>query len=190
MVATFAMLDQFSARFAVSKEWLASGRGEPFLPPVEHQRFPEEYLGMIDEEKPETVYAVRSKSSVGEAFIVVKSDPMKVWCLPDVWHVSNHVGGTGARDLASLYTLFKHWSKAVKPYTVIGRYVEPALAKSIIDGVAYPGIVSGLPLNHWWDDLTDIEHKWTTRKGSSKAYGKEFVAAQDIIREMFARLDP
>jgi hypothetical protein len=38
--------------------------------------------------------------------------------------------------------------------------------------------------DNWWDDLTDLEHRWTTRQGSQKAYGKGFVAAQDIIRRL------
>lgn len=53
---TFAMLDQSCARFAIDKEWLATGRGQPFKSSVEHQPFPE------------------------------------AWRLPDVWHVSDHVG--------------------------------------------------------------------------------------------------
>jgi hypothetical protein len=45
-----------------------------------------------------------------------------------------------------------------------------------------------LPLNHWWDDLTDLEHKWTTREESAKRYGRSFVDAQDIIRSKLAEL--
>jgi hypothetical protein len=40
---TFAMLDQFSAKFAIDKEWLASGCGEPFRSPLEHLPLPESY---------------------------------------------------------------------------------------------------------------------------------------------------
>ena len=44
---TFAILDQFCARFAIDKEWLATGRGQPFKLPVEHQALPESYLTSI-----------------------------------------------------------------------------------------------------------------------------------------------
>lgn len=74
---TFAILDQFSARFAIDKEWLATGRGEPFKSPLEHQALPESYLSSIDAESPTCVYAVRSNSDVGESFIVVQTDDMK-----------------------------------------------------------------------------------------------------------------
>lgn len=40
--------------------------------------------------------------------------------------------------------------------------------------------------SHWWDDLTDLEHKWTSRESGGKAYGKQFVAAQGIIRKGLA----
>ena len=187
VAATFEMLDRFCSRFAVNKEWLSTGRGSPFLSTIEHRIFPEEYLSLINEEKPEAVYAVRSKSNIGESFVVIASDPLKCWCLPDAWHVSSHVGATGARNLVSLYVIFKQWLTASKPYMVLGRYIEPMLAESIINGEIFPGIIADLPLSHWWDDLTDLEHKWTTRERSSNDYGKEFVAAQDIIREALAR---
>lgn len=187
---TFAILDQICARFAIDKEWLATGRGEPFKSPVEHQLLPASYLTSIEEESPTCVYLVRSSSDVGESFIVVQADEFKSWLLPDVWHVSDHVGGGGSRDLLSLYDLFRRWSSGSKSYSVLGRLIDPRLAKSIYDGEAYPGVVECLPLSHWWDDLTDIEHKWTSREGSKKAYGKSFVAAQDIIREMLSKARP
>lgn len=185
--ATFELLDQFCSRFAVNKEWLTTERSSPFYPEVEHRSFPEEYLSLIDGADCDTVYAVRSKSNVGESFLVIESDPLKFWRLPDVWHVSNHVGGSGARDLVSLCALFKNWAHSSKPYMVLGRYIEPALAESIWNGETYPGAIADMPLSHWWDDLTDLDHQWTSRKGSLKAYGEEFVAAQDIIRQMLVR---
>lgn len=181
---SFALLDHFCARFAVDKEWLAAGRGEPFRSPIEHRSLPENYLTEIEEAAPTCVYLVRSKSDVGESFIVVQADELRAWCLPDVWHVSDHVGGSGSRDLLSLYDLFRRWSKGSRNYSVLGRYVEQHLAESIYNGHAYPGIVENLPLSHWWDDLTDIEYRWTSRDGSKKAYGRGFTAAQDIIRAM------
>jgi Putative DNA-binding domain len=184
---TFAILDQFSARFAVDKEWLTTGRGQPFRSPLEHQPLPESYLGSINAESPSSVYVVRSNSDVGECFIVVQTDEIKAWRLPNVWHVSNRVGGGGSRDLLSLYNLFRHWCSGAKQYSVLGRLVDPRLAKSVYNGEAYPGVVAYQPLSHWWDDLTDIEHKWTSRAESMKAYGKSFVAAQDNIREMLSR---
>lgn len=185
--ATFELLDRFCSRFAVNKEWLTTGRSAPFHSEVEHRSFPEKYLSLIDEADCETVYAVRSKSNVGEAFLIIENDPLKFWRLPDVWHVSSQVGGSGARDLVSLCSLFKNWLTGSGSYMVLGRYIEPALAESIWNGQTYPGVIADMPLSHWWDDLTDLNHKWTSRKASLKAYGKEFVAAQDIIRQMLAR---
>lgn len=181
---TFAILDQFCARLAIDKEWLATGRGQPFKSPLEHHSLPENYLPQVEEDSPICIYVVRSKSDVGESFIVVQADELKAWLLPAVWHVSDHVGGSGSRDLFSLYNLFRHWSSGLKNYSVLGRLVDPRLAKSICDGEAYPGIVEHLPLSHWWDDLTDVQHKWTSQEGSRKSYGNSFVAAQDIIRRM------
>lgn len=185
--ASFALLDEFCSRFAVNKEWLRTGRSSPFYPETEHRSCPEHYRSLIDEACCETVYAVRSKSEVGEAFLVIESDPLKCWLIPDVWHISDYVGGAGAKDLVSLYRLFENWSNSNKPYMVLGRYIESSLAESIWNGNTYPGVVCNMPLSHWWDDLTDLDHKWTSRKGSAKVYGKQFVAAQDIIRHMLAK---
>jgi hypothetical protein len=184
---TFEMLENFCSRFAVDREWLTAGRGNPFSRPFERHTMPEHYGDLIDEEKPELVFVVRSRSAAGESFIVVQSDALKIWCVPGVWHVSRQVGATGAAQLASLRVLFTKWSKSEKPYLVLGRSIDAKLAKSIIDGETFPGVVAALPQSHWWDDLTDVEYEWTSRKGSSKAYGPGFVAAQDIIRGLLDR---
>jgi len=185
--ATFELLDRFCSRFAVNKEWLTTGRRSPFRSEVEFRSLPEKYLSLIEEADCDTVYAVRSKSDIGEAFLVIESDPLKFWQLPDIWHVSSHVGGGGSRDLLSLWSLFKNWSNGSASYMVLGRYIEPDLAESIWNGETHPGAVADLPLSHWWDDLTDLDYTWTSRKGLRDAYGKEFLAAQEIIRQMLAR---
>lgn len=185
--ATFDLIDGFCSRFAVNKEWLKTGRRSPFYSEIEHRSCPEQYLELINAAECETVYAVRSKSDVGETFLVIESNPLKFWQIPDVWHVSDHVGGGGASDLASLYKLFNNWAHGNSPYLVLGRYIEATLAESIWNGLTYPGVIADMPLSHWWDDLTDLDHKWTSRKGAIKAYGKQFVAAQDIVRQMIAR---
>jgi hypothetical protein len=184
---TFAMLDHFCERFAIDKEWLATGRGAAFRSSVERRVFPEDYLALIEQARPDCVYLVRSQSKMGEAIVVVESDVLKCWCLPDVWHVSSHVGGGGSRDLLHLFKLFRHWAHVNKPYMVLGRMAEAEVVKALYNGDNWPGTVAALPLSHWWDDLTDLEHLWTTRTGSVSNYGKGFVAAQDIIRRMLAR---
>ena len=112
---SFALLDQFCARFAVDKEWLETGRGEPFRSPKEYRNLPEDYLAEIDEARPQSVYLVRSKSPAGESFVVVQIDELRSWCLPSVWHVSDHVGGGGSRDLLRLFDLFRSLYKRPKP---------------------------------------------------------------------------
>lgn len=185
---SFAMLDRFCARFAVDSEWIATGRGSPFYSQVEHRSEPLDYLELIDGSPCEFVYAVRSRSPVGEAFLVVESDELKKWILPDVWHVSSQVGGAGSYDLLSLYKLFKHWTSGPNcAYTVIGREVDERLAQSIWNGDTYPGVVCSMPLSHWWDDLTDLEGRWASRKTLIKHYGRSFVDAQDIIRQIQKR---
>lgn len=183
---SFELIDRFCDRFAVCKEWVIAGRGAPFKPPIEHYSFPEFYASPIQEACPEVVYAVRSSSDIGEAVLVVFCDDFKAWRVPDVWHVSDHVGGGGSRDLVSLYKLFKGWSDALPPFMILGRVVEPELFNGLMNDQLHPSIVATERLSHWWDDLTDIEHQWTTRKGSSQKYGKGFVAAQDIIRKLLS----
>jgi len=179
---SFELIDRFCDRFAVDKDWVVSGRGSPFKPPIEHEVLPELYAPRIEEAAPEIVYAVRSRSDIGEAFFVIYCDEFKAWRVPDVWHVSDHVGGGGSRDLLSLYRLFKSWIGGSKQFMVLGRLVEPKLAEAVINNEVHPCAVASGPVSHWWDDLTDLDHRWTTRQGLQKAYGKGFVLAQDIIK--------
>lgn len=187
MPATFAMLDQFCDQFGVNKEWVSTGRDAPFQSTLEHQSLPDEYFDFIEQAKPEAVYLVRSKSEFGEAFIALEIAALKFLLLPGTWHVSSHVGGGGSRQLLSLYRLFRRWATSVRPYRVVGRYIEHSHAESIWSGQVWPGALANLPSSHWWDDLTDLEHKWTTREGVAKAYGQEFAAAQDIVRTQISR---
>lgn len=181
----FALIDSFAARFAVNKAWLLTGRSAPFQSTVPYEGRPEQYYDQIEKAKPEVVYLVRSTSKVGECCIVIQRDEMTAWLLPDVWHVSNHVGGGGSRDLLGLYYLFKRWmNREDRPFNVLGRQIEPTQMTKLYNGELFPGIVNRGGLSHWWDDLTDIEHAWTNRTSLLKTYGASFVAAQDIIREM------
>lgn len=179
---SFSLIDAFCSRFSVNAEWLSTGRGEPFGRDVEYRPDPFDYYEVIERIKPEIVYLVRSTSPVGEASILVYEDHLNVYRIPRVWHVSDHVGGGGARDLLSLYRLFKRWSDTPKSYMVLGREVGPKLAKALFNDRVHPGIVEHMPLSHWWDDLTDLEGRWTTPRNSAKTYGETFVAAQEIIR--------
>ncbi|WP_371435192.1 helix-turn-helix domain-containing protein [Polaromonas sp.] len=185
--ATFDLIDRFCSRFAINKEWLTTGRRAPFSSEVGYLALPEQYARLIEQEKCERVYAVRARSTIGEAFLVIESDAFRVWRTPDVWHVSSHVGGGGSRDLLGLYRIFRDWIEKFPDFMILGRLIEPALARSIWNGETHPGIVTDKPLSHWWDDLTDLDHQWTSRTGAVKDYGKGFVAAQDIIREMISR---
>jgi hypothetical protein len=184
---TFAILDSFCERFAVNKEWLLSGRSSPFASTADFHSEAYAYKDWIDLVAPEYVYAVRSKGVFGEVYFVVQMDAYKHFVLPMSWHVSRQVGGTGAHQLLSLYKLFKDWIGETRDYMILGRYIDADLAASIADGEIHPGVVEHMPVSHWWDDLTDLEHKWTSRDGSLTEYGEGFVDAQDIIRAQLER---
>lgn len=90
---TFALLDQFCGRFAVDKEWIATGRGSPFSPVGEDCYYPEQSVRQLAELRPEVVYAVRGTSDEGHAFFAAESDPLRMCRIPGIWHVSARVGG-------------------------------------------------------------------------------------------------
>jgi hypothetical protein len=123
-----------------------------------------------------------TNSDVDESFIVAQTDDMNAWRLRDVRHASDHVGRGGTRALLSLYDPCRHWSCGAKPYSVSGRLVDPRLAKTIYGGGACTGVVACRPLSHRWDDLTDIDHQWTSRAGSKKMHRKSSLVAQDVRR--------
>ena len=185
--AEFSLIDQFCERFAIEKEWLTTGRCAPFSLSGIRQPSPSGYLTAIDDYNLENVYLVRSTDGPGESFIVAEADEMKMWRLSEVWHVSDQVGGGGSRDLLELCGLFKQWHESTRRYGLRGVTVEPDVAQALMDGTVFPGIVKRARRSYWWSDLTDLEHKWTTRDRSVAEYGESFVLAQDIIREQLKR---
>jgi hypothetical protein len=179
----FEFLRRFSGRFGVNQEWLLTARGQPFLAEEQRYLYPEEYLDIILALTPETICFVRSTGEVGECFIVLKINDLKYIVLPDMWHISDHVGGTGRNQIISFYNLVLDLQECQQNLHLYGRALPIKECERLVRGEVFPAsMLEGKAISHWWDDLTDIEYAWTSVEGSREKYGDGFLFAQDVIR--------
>jgi hypothetical protein len=178
----FKFLDRFCDCFGVDKNWLKNGKNHPFKSSASTHLMPTDYLEEIRQSKPECVYFVRSKSPVGESIIVLKYSE---WCfktLPKFWHVSDEVGGTGIQQLVSLYKLIVELKEDRQ--NCGGKSLEEVDFWRLNSGEVFAGslIDSTLSENPWWDDFTDIQHKFPISERYELLYGSGFVNAQKIVK--------
>lgn len=181
---TFELIRNFCGCFGVDPEWMRSGRSTPFAPAGGRHLMAEEFQDDIMAHVPETIYLVRDDSEAGRAMLVFQYDRYRFVTQDSVWHVSDMVGGTGTAQLVSLYRFFRWLLKEKKGAIVTGRHISAAEMSRLMAGEMYPGVLDRQhEPSHWWDDLTDLDGRWTTAQKNREAYGESFLSAQAILRE-------
>lgn len=181
---SFEFLHAFAERFAVNREWLTTGRGHPFHSDERAHHLPEDYYERIIDSSPNEICFVRSSGAVGEAVVILGLDDYRYILLPSVWHISEHVGGSGCMQIYSLYGLVRRlWT--VQPHiSMHGRVISARTFKQLSTGTVWPGtVVHDAATSHWWDDLTDLDNRWTKPEACRRSYGSGFVFAQNVIRQ-------
>lgn len=182
---SFAFIDDFCDTFGVSREWLIEGKEAPYSSTITSKSDPMDYLPLIEEISPEGIYFVREKSDISPAFILLKVSEWKYMILNRTWHISNVVGASGQRQLYSFYRLIKELRDKKKLHTICwGLTLSKDEFNALLFGEIFPGkyINCGFSEDPWWDDLTDIEHKYPVAENYEQWYGKSFVSAQEIIK--------
>jgi hypothetical protein len=179
---TFVFIEHFCETFGVSKEWLLEGKGAPFLSKGTGRGDPLGYYEDIHKIKPEGVYFIRSSSDVGEMFLILKHTNWKFTVLNRIFHVSDCVGTGGQLQLVSLFHLINKLRDS--RVRCCGRTLDPKLFSALQSGNAFPGKVIDVAMSDdpWWDDFTDIEHKYPIAENYRQWHGEPFIKAQEIVK--------
>jgi hypothetical protein len=179
---TFAFIEYFCETFGVSKEWLLEGKGAPFRSEKFGRSDPIDYYDDINRIKPEAVCFIRSSSDVGEMFLILKHTDWKFAVLNREFHVSDCVGGGGQLQLVSLFHLINKLRDS--RVRCCGRTLNPKLFSALQSGSVFPGkVIDSAKLDdRWWDDFTDIEHKYPKAVNYRQWHGKPFIKAQEIVK--------
>lgn len=181
---SFEFITRFCTHFGVNKEWLIEGKKSPFNGNGHVYFDPLEYLNYIEIEKPAQVYFIRSESLTGEVFILLKFADWRYEILKGFWHISDHVGGGGRSQIFGMYKLILALRDRHPSQNCGGRILHQNEFMSLFSGNVFPGSIIDFPRqeNHWWDDFTDIHHKYLISSSYESNYGKGFINAQAIVR--------
>lgn len=182
---SFSFIEDFSKTFGVNKTWLIEGKESPYSNQLPFQREPMDYLSIINESDPEGIYFIRENSDTAPAFIVLKVSKWKYLILNQTWHISDQVGAGGQKQLFSFYSLIKELRDKRNMHTSCwGITLNKDEFNSLLCGQSFPGkyIDLGFTEDPWWDDLTDINHKYPIAENYEEWHGKSFIRAQEIIK--------
>ncbi len=181
---SFEFIDHFCACFGVNREWLIEGKSSPFSNSEETHFDPLEYLDEIENMKPERIYFIRSESPVGEVFILLKLADWRYRILSQVWHISDHVGAGGQSQIFGMYKLILALRDSHYGLSCGGRILTENEFRSLLSGNKFPGSIIDFPNqeNSWWDDFTDVHHKYPISSNYESCYGRGFIDAQVIVR--------
>jgi len=188
--------------------WLKFGRGAPFNIRTYSVRdlhlsdygYPGEQrvnlAHVMQVEKPERVFFVRCLNEVCYTTIFLQISPWRYVGFRDGWHVSDHVGATGERQVFELWKLLKMIEDGrLVPHGIGGRDLPQDVFRSFYDGEIFPGSIlwnEGF-FSHWADDFTDVHQVMPIARGSAHedmpkdgkgyaGYGEGFQQAQATVR--------
>lgn len=193
----YNFLDKFSSIFGVNGNWLKFGEGMPYKPYNDHsltkslnpcKAFSDKYEGVvvntvIDQLNPKGIIFVKSKSSIGESMIIFKIEDWKYLICFDLYHISNHNGHGGIRELVNLYRFIKKIEMSRYESLCSGRIIDDESFKQLVAGEIFPGepISKSQPISWWWEDLIDLDYKRKSPEDYERFYGKGFLDAQELI---------
>ena len=147
---------------------------------------PHWYLDEIKKIKPLRVFFVREDSRKARMFLLLKIDDFKYKILRRTWHISDEVGTGGRRQLVSFYGLVKSLRDREGYGSKCGGLTLSRDDFScLLSGDRYPGAVVAASYREdpWWDDFTDIHHRYPIAANYESWHGKSFIKAQAIVRE-------
>ncbi|TXM33914.1 hypothetical protein [Vibrio parahaemolyticus] len=183
---TFEFVDHFSSTFGVNRNWLLEGKYSPFSNNDQTMSEPHWYLDEIKQTNPLRVFFVREDSRKARTFLLLKIDDFKYKILHQTWHISDEVGAGGRRQLVSFYELVKSLrDKEGYGSKCGGLTLNCDDFSRLLSGDVYPGafVEVGYREDPWWDDFTDIHHKYPIAENYESWHGKSFIKAQTIVRE-------
>lgn len=181
---TFQFLNHFAKCLGIDPSWLKSGQGEPFK--IEPEKFMlwENYFEEIKAMRPEKIFFLRRRTGEGEAIIVLKLSKLKYFILPRIYHISDHVGGTGRRQIDGFCRLVEKLNTTFLGGIMCGIEVEKSELFELYEGKTHPSKLErySRQYNHWWEDITDVMHEFPSSKYYEQLYGDAFIQAQRMVR--------
>ena len=181
---SFEFLELFAFKLGLNYEWLTSGHSSPYRTTVKHLHFPEDYLGMIEEQSPESIYFVKCRDECCKMFIVLKHSDLKYSICPMVWHISGHVGAGGSRQLYSFYKMLQRLHENNFYSRCYGVVLDEKEFHNLLNGDVFPRtVLRRRNIDYWFDDFSDIHHKYPIAERYRELHGEEFLRAQDIVKD-------
>jgi hypothetical protein len=189
---SFEFIDNFCRCFGIYKEWLVNREITPYYNDGRKHLMPLAYFDEIKLSKPEQIFFIRCKSPVGETFIVLKFSDWKYKILSYLWHISDHVGGTGESQIFSMYCLIRALENEGRYCS--GRILDNEDFRQLRSGNIFPWGVLEAPNcheNYWCHDFLDvystniIATTYESNYGQpfyESTYGKGFAFAQSVVR--------
>lgn len=181
---TFQFINDFCETFGVNKKWLIEGKEHPFSNDDQTKYDPLFYFEEIEKINPQGIYFIRANTETAQTFILLKISKWKFKIFHRTWHISDHVGAGGQGQLLSFYKLIKKLDKKGYYSKCGGFTLDNNDFDALYFGDEFPGkyIDLGRSEDPWWDDLTDINHKYVIAENYEQWYGKSFIKAQEIIK--------
>lgn len=177
----FAFLEKFSDVFGINYDWLSEGRGKPFVTDGEH--YPESCYSYIENLNPEKIYFIRSDAKEGFTGIILQINDYKYKIVDGRWHISSYVGAGGQMQIYSMYKLIEKLRENGYHNKCFGKILKDKDFSLLFSGGVIPNLIlKKYPLSYWWDDFTDIKHRYIISKNYEFCYGAEFIKAQMIVR--------
>lgn len=179
----FEFLKQFCDIFGVNYSWLLEEKGQPFHTYKQTNYDPFMYYSYIEDMKPESIYFIRSDNEYGYTFIVLKINNWKYEIIHRIWNISSYVGSGGESQIYGMYKLIKKLKEKfyLKCY---GRILKNESFDLLYSGEKFSGSIIDFKSHDspWWDDFTDINKLYAISSHYEYWYGKEFIAAQNVVK--------
>ena len=178
-------MDRFCDAFGVNKTWLLEGKRSPFSNDYHPEAEPLLCFEDIQHFEPQYIYFIRENTDTAPAFIVLQLSDWKYKILHRTWHISDHVGAGGEAALLSFYYLVNKLRDEGCYSKCRGRTLEKDDFRALLHGKKFPGKFTETtgPGAHWWDDLTDIDHRYPIAVHYPGMYGDSYIKAQGIIKQ-------
>jgi hypothetical protein len=117
-------MDHFCFNFGINRDWLIEGKETPYSNHDALQFDPCDYLAEILNSNPERIFFILCRSEVGEAFLILKFFDWRYKILRKIWHISNHVGGSGQGQIIGMYRLINSLRDKGLSHKCMGQIVK------------------------------------------------------------------
>ena len=181
---SFAKLEDFCTRSALHPPWLKHGAEKPYKPGEAGLRAGTELLKQLEDRPGTTLYLVRSDCERAGMCAVLRPNRFAWEILRSCVRVASDLGAGGRNALLNLYRLIGQARTSGFYTKTYGYTLTSEEFDSLLSGDVYPGaILENKRHCTWWDDFTDVHHKYVIADEYPR-YGKQFMGAQSTLRYM------